>query len=126
MSQPTTIMVGTRSYAHLETVGNRSTYYEEGVHTDTLRSLLQLYRTAPKRSGNFLGVRKLAIKLTQDIEVATADGGTTIVPDVREYSEALPVGITNAQAAKAIASMTLITGDDTDLEIPTLQQYGDI
>lgn len=101
MSQPATITcegLATQVYTNLETIGGRSTFIESGVHTDSERSLLQLYRTAPKRNGESLGVRKSSIKLTKDQAVDNASGdGTNNMPYILEINMAVPVGITEVE-----------------------------
>ena len=81
---------------------NKATYIATDEHSDTARSTMDLYRTAPRRQGDSLGVRKSAIKLTRDFAVPTADGiegETNLVPAIVQVSWSLPVGLSDADRA---------------------------
>lgn len=96
---------------------NRSTYRGPG-HTLQSRNNLQFYRTAPKRSGNYLGSSKVAMKFTQDVSVPNADGSGEIVsPLIAEVSFSLPVGTTSAEAL-AIRQHLVTILDRDDLAGP--------
>lgn len=76
---------------------NKSTYVGPN-HSLQARNKMELYRTLPKRAGNFLGAAKGSIKFTCDVTVAGADGVDIVVPQIFEASYSLPVGSTTAQA----------------------------
>jgi hypothetical protein len=76
---------------------NKSTYVGPN-HSLQARNKMELYRTLPKRAGNFLGAAKGSVKFTHDITVAGADGADTVVPQIFEVSYSLPVGSTDAEA----------------------------
>lgn len=76
---------------------NRSLYVADD-HTLSLRNLLTLFRTQPKKVGNFNGVAKSAAKFTQDISVPGVDSATTLIaPVIFEVSCSAPVGASAAQ-----------------------------
>jgi len=84
-------------YSRYDEYQNRSVYISDS-HTLALRNTLGFYRTFPKPSGNFLGVAKSAVKLTEDIVVPGADATTTItVPNIGEVKFSFAVGATPAQ-----------------------------
>lgn len=86
---------------------NRSTYTENGVHTLTSRSLMQLYRTYPKRNGNSRGSSKTSVKFTLDVSVPNADGsGNIVLPVIWEISGSVPVG----GEAAAVAKLAVVKG----------------
>lgn len=78
-------------YTRFEENLNRSKYIAEG-HTLASRDTLDLYRTAPKTSGNFRGVAKTSVKITTDITVSGVDGTDLVAPVIVECSFAVPVG----------------------------------
>lgn len=81
---------------HAEEV-NKTTY-RTAAHNDTvLQDLGQFYRTAAKRSGDFLGTEKTAFKRTKTHVVPNAAGIDTKVPAIAELSFSLPYGMTSAQ-----------------------------
>lgn len=76
---------------------NRSVYVGP-TNTMSLKDTLSIYRTAPKISGNSLGVAKSAAKFTQDFVVPGKDTTTTVTaPALGEFSFNIPVGVTVAQ-----------------------------
>jgi hypothetical protein len=116
-------------YNHLETTGGKTTYIESGVHTDTKRSLLNLYRSAPKRNGESLGIRKSGIKLTRDCLVDNASGtGSNNAPCIVDISMALPVGMAETERAAIIKTVVdlLTEGTSANLEIEPLMVVGEI
>lgn len=76
---------------------NKSTYVGPN-HSLQARNKMELYRTLPKRAGNFLGAAKGSVKFTKDITVPGADGTDIVVPQIFEVSYSLPVGSTDAQS----------------------------
>ena len=103
---------------------NRSTYHASG-HSDSARDMLQIYRTDPKRSGESLGIRKSAVKITVDQSVSNASGsGNITLPLIGEVRFAVPVGTTDAEvietAQRLLALLdtnSLVTSIATDGEI---------
>jgi len=96
---------------------NRTTYRGPG-HTLQTRNILQLYRTQPTRSGNYLGSAKTALKLTQDISVANADGsGEVVSPLIVEVNFSVPVGATSAELV-ALRQHIVAILDRDDLMAP--------
>lgn len=81
---------------HSEEV-NKTVYNGPG-HTLQSRNTMTLYRTLPKRVGNFLGSAKTSIKFTRDYAVPGADGVNGTVPAILNVDFSLPVGITAAQS----------------------------
>jgi hypothetical protein len=80
-----------------EELTNRSTYRSPS-HSLASRDILQLYRTAPTRSGDFLGAAKTTVKFTQDVAVDNASGtGTLTAPLIVEINFSVPVGTPDAE-----------------------------
>lgn len=75
---------------------NKTTYNGPG-HSLQSRHIMQLYRTLPKRAGNFLGAGKTSVKFTRDFSVLGADGTNLIVPFIGNCDFSIPVGLTSAQ-----------------------------
>lgn len=95
---------------------NRSTYIGPGHLPAEARNLLNFYRTPPKPNGNFKGVKKTALKFTEDEIVDGADGVAQLTaPDICNVEFSFPVGITDARnlafrqrVAAAILNTTLM------------------
>lgn len=82
--------------SRIDETANRSRY-KFPAHTLISRDYVDLYRTYNKKSGNFNGVAKCAIKCTKDVEVPGVDTTTSVVsPIIGEVSFSLPVGSTPA------------------------------
>jgi hypothetical protein len=76
---------------------NKSTY-RTASHNDTVQQdLLSFYRTAAKRSGEFLGTEKTAIKRTKTVIVKNASGLDVKAPSIVNLDFSLPYGMTIAQ-----------------------------
>jgi hypothetical protein len=101
------------TYSRSNYFQNKSEYISE-THTLSSRDKLALYRTLPKRSGNFLGMAKTAIKFTQDISVAGVDSTTLVVaPGIVDVAFSMPVGVTSAQSlALRMRAVALLLDDD--------------
>jgi hypothetical protein len=100
-------------YTRFDELLNRSVYHSED-HTYSVRDTLNFYRTLPKRAGNSLGVRKSAIKFTQDQEVTGVDSTTTFVqPALLDIAFNLPVGTTPAAAMLLRQRAIALLDDDT-------------
>jgi len=85
-----------QEYNRYEEKINSSTYIGPG-HSLGNRNLLQLYRTPPKRNGNFPGAAKASAKFTIDRQVSGVDTATTLVaPQILEISISSPVGVSSA------------------------------
>lgn len=85
-----------RLYKRMEEFTSRSVY-KGPSHTLSLRDTMGFYRSPINRSGNFLGVAKSAMKLTQDITVVGADGSNLVKPMIGDVSFSIPVGVLPAQ-----------------------------
>lgn len=79
-----------------------SSTYRTGSHNTEAPDTLKFYRTAPKRSGNFLGAQKVSVKRTTTHVVDTADGLETKAPGIVELSFSIPVGVSNADKLKML------------------------
>jgi hypothetical protein len=110
-------------FTRQEELVNRSTYRGPG-HTLESRNMFQLYRTSPKRVGNFLGSAKVSSKFTEDFAVTGADGSTLKSPAIGEVSFSLPVGMTAAQ--KKAFRQKLISLIDLDTVQDSHQNYQEI
>lgn len=128
--QPNVITLAVDELNNGTTVDHILTRYEEfqnravyigADHALNARNTVTLYRTPPKPSGNFLGVGKSAIKLSQDITVLGADGSSVVAPIIFEVSCSLPVGALNAstllQRQKVVA---LVDRDDIMVALNSL------
>lgn len=90
---------------------NRSTYVGPG-HSVASVNMLQLYRTLPKRSGDYLGSAKVSLKLTQTRTVQSASGLDIPAQDISEVSFSVPVGVTAAQMLATRQRWIAILDDD--------------
>lgn len=79
----------------IDVLQNRSVYHEP-THSTTMRKTVGFYRTLPKRSGDFLGVAKSAVKSTLDMTVANAKGEPVVSPMIGEISFSIPIGAVEA------------------------------
>lgn len=86
------------TYTRYEEAANRSTYIGDD-HTLGKRNMMTVTRSFPTVSGNFKGVAKSAVKLTQDIEVDGVDATVkNNSPMIASANFSLPVGCTSAEA----------------------------
>ena len=79
----------------IDVLQNRSVSHEP-AHKTTVRKTVGFYRTLPKRSGDFLGVAKSAVKSTLDMTVQNAKGEPVISPMIGEISFSIPIGAVEA------------------------------
>lgn len=98
------------AFSRLEELVNRSTYRGPN-HSTAARNIKQFYRTLPKRSGNFLGASKVAVKFTADKTVAGADGNDIVSPLIGGVEFSIPVGAT-AEDCKALRQRIIASLDD--------------
>jgi hypothetical protein len=83
-------------FVRVDVFPNRS-IYKSDEDSYVLRDTLGFYRTLPKRSGNSLGVKKGAFKITQDQSVPGVDPTTSnTAPEIIEVAFNSPVGSTPA------------------------------
>jgi hypothetical protein len=84
------------TFTRVDEFPNRSVY-KSPEDSYVLRDTLGFYRTIPKRSGNSLGVKKGAFKLTQDVVVPGVDTTTELTAvELLDLSFNSPVGSTAA------------------------------
>lgn len=83
-------------YDRFDYFQNRSIYIGPN-HSVASPNTLTLYRTAPKQSGNFKGMAKVAAKFSEAQSVEAVDGTDHSVPYIFEISEAIPVGTSAAK-----------------------------
>jgi hypothetical protein len=84
-------------YTRFEETQNRTVYIGED-HSLSARNTITLTRNFPTVSGNFKGVAKSALKMTQDIEVDGVDSTTSNTsPMIAAANFSIPVGATSAQ-----------------------------
>ncbi len=98
-------------FERFEEFQNRSVYIGAN-HTPEARDTISLYRTFPKKSGNFKGVAKTAVKLSRDVQVTGVDGVSDLTaPFIIDISFSVPVGVSAADVLKyrqtAIAMLDL-------------------
>lgn len=100
-------------YERYEEHLNRSLYIGAN-HRPDARDTIGLYRTFPTKSGNFKGVQKSSIKLTQDFQVPGADGVSTLTaPAIIEINFSFPVGMPVADMLKCRQRAIAIQDNDT-------------
>ncbi len=110
-------------FSRLEELVNRSTYRGPN-HSTSARNIMQFYRTLAKRSGNFLGASKVAVKFTEDQTVLGADGNSIVSPLIAELNVSIPVGTTAAKC-KALRQR-LIASLDQDSVWDLVMNYQEI
>lgn len=82
-----------RAYTRFEEFQNRAVYVGPS-HTPAARDQVILYRSFPTKSGNFNGVQKTTVKVSEDVVVAGADLATSLsAPAIIEVSFSFPVGL---------------------------------
>lgn len=108
-------------YTRYEEAQNRTVYI--GVsHTPDARDTLSIYRTFPTKSGNFKGVAKSAVKLTEDVQVAGVDSSTTLTsPIIFDFSASIPVGAPAAAVKEARQRLIALLDDDTFMDSLQIQ-----
>lgn len=87
----------TQSFKRMTLDGPNKTTYVGPGHSVIAPNLVTLYRTPAKRSGNYLGSSKSAIKLSETISVNSVDGQQIPAALICECSFSVPVGATAAQ-----------------------------
>jgi len=109
------------TYDRYEEHQHRSVYIG-AAHVPESRDMLAIYRTLPTKSGNFKGVSKTSVKLTEDVEVAGVDSSTTLTaPMILEASFSLPVGATAADILHLRQRMIAALDDDTFMDALNVQ-----
>lgn len=122
----TTAAVAVTLTRHAEEL-NKSTYRTAGHNIDGVTDLLQFYRTPAKRSGDFLGVEKVALKRTLSLEVTTASGLDTVAPSIWDLNFAFPYGMTTAQKLDRIMDLIgLVTSNEGKAALIALAYYQDV
>lgn len=100
-------------FTRVEEYLNRSVY-KSATHSLLMRDLMAFYRSVPKKSGNFNGVAKSAVKFTVDKEVEGVDSSTTVIaPLIGEISFSVPLGTTAAEAMELRQRMIAALDNDT-------------
>lgn len=99
-------------FSRFDEYNSRTVYISEN-HLPDSRDLLTFYRTFPKPAGTFKGVRKTAVKFTQDTEVENSVGETIAAPSIVEVSFSLPVGVTAAKATELRQRVIALLDNDT-------------
>lgn len=110
-----------KTFTRYEEFQNRSKYISSS-HTLSLRDFFDIYRTTPKKTGNFCGTAKSAVKFTMDVEVPGADSATTLTaPQILEVSFSLPVGSTAEQVVVLRQRAIAFLDNDTLMDRINLQ-----
>jgi len=86
----------TQSFYRLTEELNKSTYRGPN-HSVASPNTMAFYRTLPKRSNNYLGSAKSAIKNSEAVVVAGVDGSDQASTAIIETTASIPVGMTAAQ-----------------------------
>lgn len=101
------------TYDRFEEYQNRSVYIGAS-HAPESRDTITLYRSFPKKSGNFNGVAKTAVKFSKDIGVLGVDGLATLTaPVIVEVNFSVPVGTSQADILKARQRAIALLDDDS-------------
>lgn len=99
-------------YTRHEELTDRSTYIGASYQLDN-RDMIQLYRTAPKRNGEYRGTARTAVKLTEDVSVDNVSGdGSIVAPMIMEVTFSIPVGATAAQTLELRQRGIALLDDD--------------
>lgn len=100
-------------YTRFEERTDRSTYIG-AAHALNDRDMIQFYRTAPKRNGEFKGVARTAVKLTEDTSVDNVSGdGSIVAPLIADLSFSIPVGATPAETLVLRQRLIALLDDDS-------------
>lgn len=103
----------TQVYTRYEEHLNRSVY-TGADHTMVAPHTLSFYRTQPKVNGNFRGMAKSAMKISECISVDGVDTTTSVIaPLLAEVSFSVPVGATTAQLVELRQRLIALLDDDT-------------
>jgi hypothetical protein len=118
MSQPSTITLDVDNandsnttelvLEHNRTQGLKSTYHMVGFHSDLQRHLMSFQTTDPKRSGDFLGVRRGQITFVDDVPTLDANGDEGLSPISMSIPVTVPIGATNVRALLLARLMTAV------------------
>lgn len=93
---------------------DKSTYYGPD-HSLEARQMMQLYRSAPKRSGESRGTQKTSVKLTADVGVPNASGsGDIVLPLIVEMNVSVPVGTTYEEAYRQLELLEALLAAQKD------------
>jgi hypothetical protein len=100
-------------YLRFEETLNRSTYVSD-THTYAEKDTVTLYRTLPKQNGNFKGVLKSSLKVTEDFSVPGVDSSTTLTsPVILSVSFSVPIGVTSADLLRLRQTVIALLDQDT-------------
>lgn len=103
------------TWTRVDFFNTRSVYNAAG-HSVVERDLLNFYRTAPTKSGNYNGVAKCALKITDDVSVPGVDTTTTVVaPLIGEVAFSVPVGSTAVQQKKLRQRIIALLDDEATM-----------
>lgn len=108
-------------YTRYEEYQNRASYIGAS-HTPDARDTLAIYRTFPTKTGNFKGVAKSAVKLTNDVVVNGVDSSTTLTaPIILDLGVSVPVGATAADVKELRQRLIALLDDDTFMDSLNIQ-----
>lgn len=101
--QPTPILITftgsagatTKSYGLFDGSSTNKSVYTEGGAGLQAKDKVELYRSFPKKNGNFLGMIKSSLKHTKDVTVKDAQGNDSTVPAIITISVSVPLGISD-------------------------------
>lgn len=110
----------TQVYTRYEESQNKATYIGTG-HLPDARNMIAFYRSFPTKSGNFKGVGKTSLKLTDDINVAGVDSSTLTAPVIIDVSFSVPVGATAADVKHFRQRVIALLDNDTVMDSLNLQ-----
>lgn len=100
-------------FTRFEETLNRTIYAGEN-HAIDARDQLAIYRTAPRKTGNFKGVAKTSVKFTRDFTVLGVDGLANLTaPLILEVSFSVPVGCTSTQMVEMRQRVIALLDSDT-------------
>lgn len=91
---------------------NSSTYISS-THTLVSRDMIEFSRVFPTQSGNYRGVLRPSVKLTEDVTVPGVDATTTVVqPLIANLSFSIPVGTSAAATLELRQRLLAILDND--------------
>lgn len=103
------------SYTRFDEYNNRTVYISEN-HEAGSPDTLTFYRTLPKVSGSFKGVRKSAFKFSRAVTVPDTTGTDIDSAIIMEVSLSLPVGVLKPATLEMRQAVIALLDKDTVME----------
>lgn len=111
------------AYTRDETLVNRSLFVGP-ANSSILRDQMNIYRTKPKKSGNFAGVMKSEVKFTEDFIVPGVDTTTSqAAPFILDISASIPVGVSNEDIQAGLDRAIAFLSNASAMRLFASQEY---